>query len=533
MSSIVYKQSYKSRASPGVAGLNVRHLQYIATRPGTIYNKGCGFGLWGQLPGDDAIRIQSDLNLAKHIVRAASADHTLYRAIVSVGQQDAEAHGLYHRENWEHLVNDRIGSIAKEMDIKPENFCWLASMHCARGHPHVHLIYWDNSNQPRPESYSKDIFKRKAERIRSEFARDIYREEILETQQDQRTQAKSLRTALRAMCLEANPEKAVDLPRLYNSSWLKGASQQMAELIRQLPAKGSLRYAYLPADYKVLVNKFITTCLMQPELAKEAGRYDIYTQRISELYANGPEHQAQYIAHAREKLYKELGNEVMVSIRSIRAEIQGDCPESRSSARELIQEAVSNIVPNLDAYHQLRSLLPPERIPLYRMEHQIPGYHDQMNKVVGEVLQDARVRLRLQKYALEMSGVDLSQKPDATRPDSDTTTERPVHILEGKVLSEDEWESYQDIYREAKRDLRAEITERLRQDAGWTEEAIHTGTAMAVCGLMCVLSRMANQKRANCSQAAAKKLISKDKSRDAKKDAQQRHSLTSEWGDDF
>lgn len=533
MSSIVYKQSYKSRASPGVAGLNVRHLQYIATRPGTIFNKGCGFGLWGQLPGDDAIRIQSDLNYAKHVVRAASADHTLYRSIVSVGKEDAEKYGLYHRERWEQLVNDQIDVIAREMDIRPENFCWLASMHCARGHPHVHLIYWDNSNQPRPEGCHKEAFKRKAERIRSAFAGDLYREEIREAQQEQRSQTKTLRTALQAMCLEANPEKALDLPRLYNSAWLEGASKQMAELVRQLPAKGSLRYAYLPSDYKVLVNKFITTCLEQPELARQAQRFDSFTQQISELYANGEEGQIEQLAGARQKLYKELGNEVMDAIRDIRAEIRGDSPEDRISARGLIQEAVSNVVPTLESYQQLRSLLPPERIPLYRMEQQIPGYHDQMNKVVGEVMLDARIRLRLQKYALEMAGIDLAEKPDAPRQKSDLLAENPIHTMDGKVLTDQEWEIYQDVYREAKKNLRAEITDRLRQDTGWTDEATHTGTAMAICGLMYALSRMANQRQAMVSQAAAKKLISKDKSREAKKDTQAKQTFSSEWGDDF
>lgn len=509
----------------------MRHLQYIATRPGTIFNKGCGFGLWGQLPGDDAIRIQSDLNLAKHVVREASADHTLYRAILSVGKEDAERFGLYHRERWEQLINDRIDVIAKEMDIKPQNFCWLASMHCARGHPHVHLIYWDNSDQPRPESCHKDAFKRKAENIRAAFAGELYREEIRETQQDQRSQAKELRTALQAMCLEANPEKALDLPRLYNSAWLEGVSQQMAELIRQLPAKGSLRYAYLPPDYKVLVNKFITTCLEQPELARQSQRYNSFTQRISDLYANGKESQIEQLAHARQKLYKELGNEVMDAIRSIRAEIRGDSPEDRISARGLIQEAVSEVVPTLDSYQQLRSLLPPERIPLYRMEQQIPGYHDHMNKVVGEVMLDARVRLRLQKYALDMAGIDLSQKPNIPRQKGDAAVEKPAHILEGKALTEQEWAVYQDVYREAKRDLRDEITDRLRQDAGWTDEAIRTGTAMAVCGLMYALSRMANQRQAMAAQAATRKLLSKDKSREAKRDAQANQTFNSEWGD--
>lgn len=495
-----------------------------------MYNKGCGFGLWGQLPGDDAIRIQSDLELAKHVVRHASETHILKRAVISVGKEDAETYAMYHRERWEQLVNDHIGVIAKEMDIRPQNFCWLASMHCARGHPHVHILYWDDSDQPRPDFVPN--FAQKTERIRAAFAGDLYREEIRETQQEQRSQTKALRTALQAMCLETNPEKALDLPRLYNSAWLEGATQQMAELIRQLPAKGSLRYQYLPPDYKMLVNKFVTTCLEQTELAREAGRYDRLTNQISTLYSNGEDSRTENLAKARQKLYKELGNEVMDAIRSIRAEIRGDSPEDRISARGLIQEAVSDIVPALDSYQQLRSLLPPERIPLYQMEQQISGYHDQMNKVVGDVMLDARMRLRLQKYALEMAGIDLENKPAIPKQKSDTpATEKPSHVMDGKVLTDQEWEAYQDVYREAKRDLRAEITDRLRQEAGWTDEAIRTGTAMTLCGLMAVLSRMANQRQAMVSQAAAKKLISRDKSREAKKDERAKQAQSSEWGD--
>ena len=75
------------------------------------------------------------------------------------------------------------------------------------------------------------------------------------------------------------------------------------------------------------------------------------------------------------------------------------------------------------------------------------------------------------------------------------------------------------------------ITNQLRRDAGWTDEAILTGTAMAVCGLMHALSRMANQRQAMCSQAATKKLISKDKSREAKRDEQAKQEQSSEWSD--
>lgn len=511
MSSVVFKQSYKARAAPGTAGLNVRHLQYIATRPGAVYNKGCGFGLWGQLPGDDAIRIQTDLSWAKHLIREASAEHTLYRAIISVGRKDAEDHGLYHRERWEQLVNDHISVLAKEMDIKPEDLRWCAAMHRSKGHPHVHILYWDDSDRPRDEAIPKHLFEGKAERIRSAFAGDLFQEEIREAQQDQKEQTKALRATLQSMCLEANPEKTLDLSKLYKSSELEGISRQMAELIRRLPAKGSLRYAYLPPEYKKLVDEFIDICLRQPELAKELTRYEALTDQISNLYSNGQTGKNANMEKARQKLRKELGNEVMNALREIRSEIQADRPTDHSAAQVLIRQSVEEIVPALDSYRQLRSLLPPERIPWGAMEVQIAGYREQMNQVVGEVMLDARVRLRLQRYALEVAGID----PDA------------------KPLTDEERSAYQEAYRDVKRELRHEITAMARQDAGWTDEAVRTGSAMMLCGMMSLISRCANQKQATITHANLLKMLSKDKSKEARKDAQVQSAQGSDWSPEW
>ena len=52
MSGIVYKQRYANAGrvpKEAIPGLNVRHLHYIATRPGAVYNEGYGFGLFGSL----------------------------------------------------------------------------------------------------------------------------------------------------------------------------------------------------------------------------------------------------------------------------------------------------------------------------------------------------------------------------------------------------------------------------------------------------------------------------------------------------
>ena len=675
--SVVFKQSYKARAAPSTPGLNVRHLQYIATRPGAVYNPGCGFGLWGRLPGDNSIRTQNDLERAKRIVRAASADHTLYRAIVSVGKNDAENKGLYDRGRWEQLVNNQIQVIAKNMNIKPEDLCWCASMHYANRHPHVHILYWDNSAEPRQEFISKEIFQQKTERIRAAFAGAIHREEIQELQREQEEQTKALRTAVQAMCREANPEKALDLPRLYRSDRLNGLAKHLAELIQQLPTKGSLRYAYLPPEYKEKVNALIDKCLKVPELEKELAAYVSDTAKVAQLYANGADSIEAAVEKAKKELYTQLGNEVMGVLRQLKTEIKATPPEGRTEALEFLEEIVgeaapvlkayqellaeiplrgissrtgdyresvnrvievlfsdprirlrlqeyavreagidlsakenaprkkagenqpgeksprilngkilsdrewedyrtqlrgikkelqdaltrdvlgnlrtglfqdetvreklrddvadivAKVVPTLDTYQELKALLPPERVPVRSMEHQIKGYYTAMNAVVGTVLMDARARIRVQAYALELAGINLEQLPAAEREPS-AQRQEPAHVLYGKELSDREWEDYQAAYREAKQEIRSAVTRLLRDDAGWTEESVQTGSAMLVCGMLRLLSQASHQQKSAAALMARsnRMAMSKDRSREARRDAWATQESASEWGDD-
>lgn len=507
MSGIVYKQRYKARGQANAAGLNVRHLQYIATRPGAIYNTGCGFGLWGHLPGDEGVRIQQDLTWAKQLVRQASREHTLYRGTLSVGNKDAMEKGLYSRERWEQLVNDHIDVIARENDIKPQNLCWVASMHYAKGHPHVHLLFWDNGSGPQPEFVPEAKFEARMERIRAEFSGDLFREEIRQEQQEQREDTKILRSMLRSVCLEANPGKALNIPKLFQGKELSILSQGLLELIRSVPQTGSLRYAYLQPEYKEKVDAFVELCLEQvPELSREDARYEAHTRRISELYSNGEVGADEALDKARKKLRTELGNQVMATVRRSLEELREAPPEDRSQTRTFIRDTSREILPTMESYRELRELLPRERIPVGRMNQQIPGYFEQMNKVLGEMLSDARVRVKLQGWARKEAGIQ-SGDPSAA--------------------SEEQRQAYQDAYREAKRDLRREITEQLRQDAGWTEELARTRTVVMACEMLRLVSQLASQKEAALNQG---RLNSKRRSRNMSREERQHNRAVRSQG---
>lgn len=516
-STVIFKQSFKPREASGTAGLNVRHLHYIATRPGAVYNRGCGFGLWGRLPEDPAQQVQTDLEKAKQIVRAASAEHTLYRAIVSVGQADAEEYGLYDRAAWERLVRDHIRDIAKEMDIRPENMCWCASFHCAKAHPHVHLLYWDNSPQPRQDFIPKPVWHSKAEHIRAVFSGDIHRDEIRQAQQTLQEQREVLRQAVQALCREANPEKAVDLAKISKSGAVDDLSHDLEMLLRQLPAKGSLRYAYLPSEYKQLVDKLVDKALDLPELKEELKRYESAVRQVSQLYGNGAESAEAELEKAREKLRRELGNQVMKAVREMGDELRLAGMEGSSPAQSVIRMAMKEVVPTLESYRKLVDMMPRERIPMGVMYDQIPDLREQQNRVVEDVLQDARIRLAFQGCALRQAGIDLEALPDASGG------------LFGKELTQEQREAYLECYREQIQELRDEITAQVCQDAGWTEEAVHTGTAWLVMGMMRYLSQMASQRQAAAGRGGRDRSRSRDRSKEQRKNEQAEKQFSGSW----
>ncbi len=317
---ILYRQWHSPRNLPSTSGLNVRHLHYIATRPGTVYNHGQAFGLWGQLPGEEGPSVQRDLVKAKGAVKAASEHHTIYRAVFSVNLEDAEDYGLYHRQRWEALLKSHMDIVAKEMNIAPQDFCWVASFHKEVGHPHVHVMYWDKGTGIQPEGLSPERMEIMSERVRAEFGKDVYRDDIHREQLTQHETTAEMRTQLQALFREANPEKSLNIRKLLKRPETQWLADELLDIVRAVPKTGSLRYAFLPEEVKQKVDALTDHCIAAtPELTRMVDEYKNATKQISDYYGNGEGSAAHNMIKAMGKLRKELGNEVMNTVRDVLA----------------------------------------------------------------------------------------------------------------------------------------------------------------------------------------------------------------------
>lgn len=529
--SIVFIQKFRSTTHPHVSTLNQKHLEYIATRKGSIPNQDCGFGLWGRLPGERLAQPINNLQQAKQLVGELSRPaqdrtaKTMYRVILSVDGDMARQHNLYQREPWEKLVNQNIEILAKEMNIKEKDFCWLASMHYKRGHPHVHLMYWDNSNNPRREIIPKKQFDIMATHVRAKFNRALEQEHIHQLQVEQKEELAGLRGLLKDMVSEAQDCQQLDLDRISNEK-LAELGKDMLALYQNRPEDGSFRYKTLPSDYKTQVNALITKLQSIPQFSAQVRRYEALTKEISQAYGNGSSEQKRNLDKARSILQTALGNELMNIIRDyVYLAEQQEVPTIEAfqgKSRELIQ---SLLIAN-PIYQDYLEAMPQWRTP-WQALRQDETLMDLEQKLIAKTVADRRLKSAVKAYARNHSTPEqrkeISEQWRVLKSKSTTSEEQATAKQKLAQLREatGEAEAYKVLYGTAYQVLH----ETAAESKGYPEQL---GNAMLLQALMNGFRAVGEQRGA--SQNRRDRLMSrKDLSEAAKKDLKQKLSQAGAW----
>ena len=471
-----------------MAGLNVAHLNYIATRPGTVYNPGCGFGLWGQLEPAKAPGNIQDLEQVKNLVRQESnRGRILYRAIVSLGEPDAGELGYYDRAKWEALIASQISTIAREMHIDPGNIRWVASMHCKAGHPHTHILFWDGGNEPRQAVMPKPVFQRATERIRAGFSYQVYGEQIRQLQDSQKQMLKEIRQELCAICPEANPTAAPP-DKMWTSKEVKLLSLAISNLARDAPKSGSLKYQYLPPAYKEKVNQVIHQALQLPEIQKLLDDYLSAADRVSHLYGNSKDTVQKNREKALEKVRSGLGNEIMAGVRNILRDLQAQAEAAPPELQSLAKDAVANAIAGDAQYASFIAGLPRNRQPqLWNRE----DYRGIEGHVISAVMRDARIRAQLKGYA-------------KTVAQDENSCQVGTNFQDGNAAAEKE------VMADFRKAVRQAFLQQVQSDTGWEEECVHTHTMGILVRLFASLTQQRGQQSARAAQLSKKHDLSRE-----------------------
>ena len=179
--------------------------------------------------------------------------------IASLKREDAERLGYDNASRWKDMIGSHVAQMASAMKIPIENLKWYGAFHNEGHHPHVHIMVY--SKNPK-EGYINNYG---IEKIRSEFVRDIFAQDLTSLYEDQTELRQRLKKAANELIHEILTKAE---GRTIENDSIEQKILLLSEKLKK--TKGKKVYGYLSKDIKDLVDSIVD------DLAKD--------DTISELY---------------------------------------------------------------------------------------------------------------------------------------------------------------------------------------------------------------------------------------------------------
>ncbi|MFV0425228.1 MAG: MobP3 family relaxase [Bacilli bacterium] len=241
-------------------------LQYNAQRPGVdVINDGdVDHGLFS---------INGKCNLEREkqdVVNAYQNGSIIWKAIISLHEDDATDKGLDSWENWKDLVSSHVPKIAETYGISLGNFKWNAGYHTNTDNPHIHLTFYStNSDEGR---LSKNDTIKSFRQIKSSIVNDLFSEEVEQLKLDKN----KLRDTLK---------NDINKKEYLNYFQNKELKDLVLTTLEELPRNGRKYYGYMPENIKENINSILKEIIQSDDdLKQQFDNYKANHQNFVEIY---------------------------------------------------------------------------------------------------------------------------------------------------------------------------------------------------------------------------------------------------------
>ena len=338
----MYKQRHKNSNFKKSAGVNYAHIQYIATRPRVMKNEGMSHGLFGRLDVGEITHFEDYKDIAKLIYANTKKGITMYRGIISVSDETAKEIMLNNQTDWKRYIENHISTIAEKNHIKRENLAFVCAVHKEKSHPHIHLAFWDKSQ----ENSIKNPFvpPKIPNDIRRQLIKDTFKNKILEFSKQKDEAVTSMRQvtkemvddfdkALRSMSHKKyktmrdrfNDEKELEHDLYFSDEFLNTLADKVFKIKGNLPPKGRISYQLLPPEVKTEVDDLVAYVLeQQPEIKTFKEEYVNSKMQMVHLYGGTDDYLKKQADKYGKEADKIIANGILGMVKSInRLDIEG------------------------------------------------------------------------------------------------------------------------------------------------------------------------------------------------------------------
>ena len=326
----------------------------------------------------------------------------MYRSVVSFEEDIAKELLLIDKKTWERYIGNHIRTIAEKNGIRREDFQWAAALHREKGHPHLHVVFWDDSDETakirNPFTHPSVPNNIRRQMIKDTFAHRIraYGEEKTRVTADIREISDKLVDDFERHIRLLGNKKYQRLREEYDldaelaedfgfsDNTLNETADRVFRLKSTLPPKGRIVYQLLPEEVKKQVDALIAYLIFQvPELKKLREDYMESKMKMVYLYGGSEE----YLSSRRKKFGDEadkiIANRILGMVKTLnRLDDEGRMAEYQGKQKRYYTEQM--VLEMLDM--------------LSTMTESSRRQYDDFEKVwAGEVSKEARKELYL-KY---------------------------------------------------------------------------------------------------------------------------------------
>lgn len=235
-------------------------------------------------------------------------------------------------------MKQHIATIAAQNQIKIENVCWAAAFYNERNHPHLHVVFWDQSQTIVKNFTHPEI----PNRIRKQLIKDTFAYKIKQFCA-LRDEAKSGMTQVtdrivdefEAYLKRLNPkafrafehrfehedeDSLLRFPKhhLVEPSSVKHLANQLFELRRHLPPTGRLAYKLLPLETKSYLDELVQELLRDNHYLAQLVSDNVQAKlELASLYTSNPEHLEKQRGSYQKEAEKRIANRILYTLRTI------------------------------------------------------------------------------------------------------------------------------------------------------------------------------------------------------------------------
>lgn len=262
------------------------YIGYIANRPRVEKQ-----GAHGLFSADD-----KPIDLKNVTEEIANHNGVVFTNILSLRREDADNLGYNCAAKWKDLINRNALTIAKTMNVSPQNLRWYAAFHNEKHHPHVHLVTYAVDQKPYMTEEGLDLLKRT-------LAKDIFADENLNIYKEQTNVRNELKS---------EAKKLIDdiINSINNGEYSNTiVNDLLVQLTKELDKySGRMMYGYLPKRAKNLIDGIVD------EMAKDEkiqSLYDLWYKHRETIIYNYRDDMPSRISLSANNEFKSIRNSVL------------------------------------------------------------------------------------------------------------------------------------------------------------------------------------------------------------------------------